>query len=291
MGYTWATHERTHPSCVAGTHGLYMTLHVNHVWFILATALRLTGLACTLAGEGEVQRPLAPPLTVVDALGPSRRRRQRRTSCHTIPTCCRAAYSKAPRHTLTCCTDGKCWPGTCSPSQTRGSYRRGRGGARAGCSSRQSTQERCKTEGQQGREPSVNNSAQRELPAHSPLTSYRVIHIVDCSRIGLESNTAMVGKNVSHTTTKLRGGGERAHESGSGRRGVGGHSYTRTGCADVWRSCSSQSRPETAEYRATINYDARCLSCIALEEGVRITLCGGGKERAWKSDGFTVGTV
>ena len=177
MGYTGATHDRTHPSCVAGTHGLYMTLHVNHVWFIPATALRLTGLACTLAGEGEVQRPLAPPLTVVDALGPSRRRRQRRTSCHTIPTCCRAAYSKAPRHTLTCCTDGKCWPGTFSPSQTRG-YRQGRGGARAGCSSRQSTQERCKTEGQQGREPSVNNSAQRELPAHSPLTSYRVIHTV-----------------------------------------------------------------------------------------------------------------
>ena len=107
------------------------------------------------------------------------------------------------------------------PSQTRRPCRQGRGGARAGCSSRQSTQERCKTEGQQGREPSVNNSAQRELPAHSPLTSYRVIHIVDCSRIGLESNTAMVGKNVSHTTTKLRGGGERAHESGSGRRGGG----------------------------------------------------------------------
>ena len=97
-----------------------MTLHVNHVWFIPATALRLTGLACTLAGEGEVQRPLAPPLTVVDALGPGRRRRQRRTSCHTIPTCCRAAYSKAPRPTLTCCTDGKCWPGTCSRPRLAG---------------------------------------------------------------------------------------------------------------------------------------------------------------------------
>ena len=78
--------------------------------------------------------------------------------------------------------------------------------------------------------------------------------------------------------------------------GGGGGGDTRTARVPVVPTfgacyCSPRSRPETAEYRATINYDARCLSCIALEEGVRITLCGGGKERAWKSDGFTVGTV
>ena len=59
MGYTWATHESTHPSCVAGTHGHYMTLHVVHVWGdpITCTALRLTGLtARTLAGKCEARR-------------------------------------------------------------------------------------------------------------------------------------------------------------------------------------------------------------------------------------------
>ena len=50
------------------------------------------------------------------------------------------------------------------------------GRARAGSSSRQSTQERCKAGRQQGRGTPVNQSAQRQLPAHSPLTSYPIIH-------------------------------------------------------------------------------------------------------------------
>ena len=108
--HTWPVHDATRQSCVVhSSHG------ASPHWSRLHSGRGGCGTATP-----------APPLTVVDALGPSRRHCQRRTSCHTIPTCCRAAYSKAPRPTLTCssissathATHGMCRL-MCAPHMTR----------------------------------------------------------------------------------------------------------------------------------------------------------------------------
>jgi len=91
--------------------------------------------------------------------------------------------------------------------------------ARAGCSSRQSTQERCKAGWQEGRGTPVNQSAQGKLPAHSSLTSSRIRETTTEQSHRFESNAKTADSDALHLAAMLHHAGRRVRGRGSGRRG------------------------------------------------------------------------